>query len=119
MDVDVEYLNGGKLFAIPQFLTPQECDAFIERSERLGYIDAPINTALGPLLRKDVRDNHRLLLDDPGLAAAWWERASTTTRSTRGCRSCAAASMSCGPTSCIAPWRVETPAPAAGAGTRG
>jgi predicted 2-oxoglutarate/Fe(II)-dependent dioxygenase YbiX len=73
--VDVEYLNGRKLFVIPQFLTPEECDAFIERSEQLGYTDAPLNTPFGPLLRKDVRDNERLLLDDPELAAAWWGRA--------------------------------------------
>jgi predicted 2-oxoglutarate/Fe(II)-dependent dioxygenase YbiX len=73
--VEVQYLNGRKLFVIPGFLTPQECRAFIERSEQLGYSDAPINTLFGPLLRKDVRDNQRILLDDPDLAAAWWERA--------------------------------------------
>ena len=75
ISVDVEYLHGHKLFVIPQFLTPEECDTFIERSERLGYADAPINTSFGPLLRKDVRDNQRILVDDPELAAAWWERA--------------------------------------------
>ena len=73
--MDVEYLNGRKLFVIPEFLSPRECDAFIERSERLGYAEAPINTSFGPLVRKDVRDNQRLLLDDPGLASTWWERA--------------------------------------------
>ena len=73
--MDVEYLNGRKLFVIPQFLTPEECETFIEQSERLGYADAPINTSFGPLVRKDVRANQRLLLDDPGLATAWWDRA--------------------------------------------
>jgi hypothetical protein len=73
--VEVDYLNGPKLFVIRQFLTAEECDAFIEQSERLGYTEAPISTSFGPLLRKDVRDNERLLLDDPALAAAWWERA--------------------------------------------
>jgi predicted 2-oxoglutarate/Fe(II)-dependent dioxygenase YbiX len=73
--VEIDYLNGRKLFVIPQFLTAEECQAFIDRSEQLGYVDAPINTSFGPLLRKDVRDNHRLLLDDPQLAAAWWDRA--------------------------------------------
>ena len=73
--MDVEYLHGRKLFVIPQFLTPEECETFIEQSERLGYADAPINTSFGPLVRKDVRDNQRLLLDDPGLATAWWDRA--------------------------------------------
>jgi predicted 2-oxoglutarate/Fe(II)-dependent dioxygenase YbiX len=72
--VEAEYLNGRNLFVIPRFLAPEECEAFIARSEQLGYADAPINTSLGPLLRKDIRDNQRLLLDDPGLAAAWWHR---------------------------------------------
>src|SRR5262245_25413611 len=74
-NVEAEYLNGRKLFVIPQFLTPRECDAFIERSEQLGYNEAPINTAFGALVRKDVRDNQRILLDDPELADTWWERA--------------------------------------------
>jgi hypothetical protein len=73
--VEVEYLNGRKLFVIPQFLTPRECGAFIEWSERLGYAQAPINTSFGPLVRKDVRDNERILLDDPELPVAWLERA--------------------------------------------
>ena len=73
--MDVEYLNGRKLFVIPQFLTPEECATFIERGEQLGYADAPVNTSFGPLVRKDVRDNQRLLLDDPELASAWWDRA--------------------------------------------
>jgi hypothetical protein len=73
--VDVECLNGRKLFVIPQFLTAEECQAFVARSEQLGYADAPINTSFGPLLCKDVRDNQRLLADDPELARAWWDRA--------------------------------------------
>jgi prolyl 4-hydroxylase len=73
--VEVEYLNGRKLFVIPQFLTPRECDAFVERSEQFGYNEAPINTAFGAIVRKDVRDNQRILLDDPELADTWWERA--------------------------------------------
>ena len=40
-----------KLFVIPQFLTLEECETFIERSEQLGYADAPINTSFGPLVR--------------------------------------------------------------------
>ncbi len=73
--MNVQYLNGRKLFVIPQFLTPEECAAFVERSEHLGYADALINTSFGPLLRKDVRDNQRILVDDPALAASWWDRA--------------------------------------------
>ena len=73
--MEVQYLNGRTVFVIPQFLTPQECRAFIEQSEQLGYSDAPINSSFGPVLRKDVRDNQRILVDDPELANAWWDRA--------------------------------------------
>jgi predicted 2-oxoglutarate/Fe(II)-dependent dioxygenase YbiX len=73
--VDVEHLNGRKIFVIPQFLMPEECREFIARSEQLGYTDAPINTVFGARLSKDVRDNQRILVDDAKLAAAWWDRA--------------------------------------------
>jgi prolyl 4-hydroxylase len=73
--MNVEYLDGRKLFVIPGFLTPEECDRHVERSEAIGYRDAPIATGFGDVMRKDVRDNQRILSDDPGLAAEWWERA--------------------------------------------
>jgi prolyl 4-hydroxylase len=73
--VKIQYLNGRKIFVIPQFLTPAECSAFIEKSEQIGYADAPINTSFGTVMLKDVRDNQRILLDDPELASVWWERA--------------------------------------------
>ncbi|MFO0875950.1 MAG: 2OG-Fe(II) oxygenase [Gemmataceae bacterium] len=73
--MNVQYLYERNIFVIPQFLTPEECAAFIERSEQLGYSDATISTASGPLLRKDVRDNQRIVVDDPDLATTWWDRA--------------------------------------------
>jgi len=73
--VQVEQLDDPRLFVIHGFLSPEGCERLTERSEQLGYADAPINTAFGPLLRKDVRDNQRLLLDDPELATAWWDLA--------------------------------------------
>jgi predicted 2-oxoglutarate/Fe(II)-dependent dioxygenase YbiX len=71
----VELLDGPKLFVIREFLSPQECDGFIERSEQLGFADAPITSSAGFLIRKDIRDNARVVLDTPSLAAEWWERA--------------------------------------------
>jgi hypothetical protein len=52
----VDYLDGPKLFVIHGFLSPQECDEFIDRSERFGYSDAPITTSVGFVMRKDIRD---------------------------------------------------------------
>lgn len=73
--MDVEYLDGPKVFVVKSFLSPEECDRFIALSEQAGYEDAPITTAAGFVMRKDVRDNARVLADDPALAAALWPRA--------------------------------------------
>lgn len=73
--MEVDYLDGPKLFVIHGFLSPQECEAFIERSEQAGYLDAPITTSSGFVMRKDIRDNARVIVDDPELATAWYERA--------------------------------------------
>src|SRR5215471_12304171 len=75
VDMRKEQLASDMVFLIHDFLTPQECEAFIERSEAQGYEDAPITTASGFVMRKDVRDNARVIVDDLSLAAAWWERA--------------------------------------------
>ena len=68
----VDFLDGPELFVIHGFLSPGECDGFIERSERLGFADAPITTSVGFVMRKDIRDNTRVIVDDPSLAANWW-----------------------------------------------
>jgi hypothetical protein len=68
-------LDGDSLFVIRGFLTPEECAAFITQSEEQGYSEAPITTAFGFEMRKDVRDNARVILDDFALAARLWERA--------------------------------------------
>ena len=70
-----EHLDGPKTFVIHEFLTAEECVRFIALSEKAGYVDAPITTAAGFLMRKDVRDNDRVMIDDPALAASLWERA--------------------------------------------
>jgi len=62
------------LFVIHDFLTPEECEHFIARSEAVGYGDAPITTLGGPVIRKDIRNNDRVMIDDVPLAHAMWER---------------------------------------------
>lgn len=73
--MEVDFVDGPKLFVIRDFLSPQECKQFIEGSERIGYADAPITTSAGFVMRKDIRDNLRLIWDNRELATAWWERA--------------------------------------------
>lgn len=73
--MEVEYLDGPKLFVVRGFLSPQECERFIEQSEQAGYADAPITTSVGFVMRKDIRDNARVIVDDAELATDWYERA--------------------------------------------
>ena len=70
-----ESLNGDSIFLIRDFATPLECDAFVADSEKTGYEEATITTAAGFVMNKDVRDNSRLIRDDPELAARLWQRA--------------------------------------------
>jgi predicted 2-oxoglutarate/Fe(II)-dependent dioxygenase YbiX len=62
------------LFVIHEFLSPEECAGYIALSESTGYDDAPINSLSGPRIRKDIRNNDRVMIDDASLAALIWER---------------------------------------------
>jgi predicted 2-oxoglutarate/Fe(II)-dependent dioxygenase YbiX len=73
--VEKEQLSGDRLFVIHDFLSPEECQRFIARSEEAGFGDAPITTSMGFVMRKDIRNNERVMLDDPALAAELFERA--------------------------------------------
>ena len=66
---------GGGVFTINNFLTPAECRTFIAESEAVGYAAAVISTDDGDLLAKDVRNNDRILYDNPTLAAKLFDRA--------------------------------------------
>lgn len=73
--MEIDYLDGPGLFVIRNFLSADECADFIERSETIGYDDAPITTMRGFVMRKDIRDNLRVMVDDPKLAQAWYDQA--------------------------------------------
>jgi predicted 2-oxoglutarate/Fe(II)-dependent dioxygenase YbiX len=62
------------LFVIHDFLSPEECARFTALSEAAGYGDAPITTLGGPVMRKDIRNNDRVMIDDVPLAAEVWAR---------------------------------------------
>jgi len=63
------------VYAVHEFLSESECKQFIGVAERLGFADAPITTFNGPVIRKDVRNNTRVIKDDPALASDLWRRA--------------------------------------------
>lgn len=64
-----------EIFTVSDFLTRDECERYIQLAESRGFTDAPINTALGTEIRRDVRNNTRVMIDDPKLAAHLWSRA--------------------------------------------
>jgi prolyl 4-hydroxylase len=69
--MDKELLDGENVFVIHEFLSYQECDDLIARSEALGYEPATV----GDVLVTGFRNNARVILDDPDLAATLWARA--------------------------------------------
>jgi hypothetical protein len=62
------------VFVVRGFLTPAECEHHIALSEAAGYGDAPINTFGGQVVNKQMRNNDRVMIDDPALAAQLWDR---------------------------------------------
>jgi predicted 2-oxoglutarate/Fe(II)-dependent dioxygenase YbiX len=68
-------IEGETIFVLPNFLSADECDRYIALSESAGYDEATITTRAGAVMRKDVRDNLRVIHDDPALASLLYERA--------------------------------------------
>ena len=66
-----EELDGNRVFAIHDFLSGEECAALVRRSESLGYELAKVNNEVD----EQFRNNQRVLLDDPTLAAELFLRA--------------------------------------------
>lgn len=72
------------IFTIANILSPAECAEYITFSENMGYASAPITTHRGFELRPDIRNNQRVILDDPERADALWQRVSKYIPSTIG-----------------------------------
>ena len=62
------------IYTIPNLLTPEECQDYIALTERIGYEAAPITTGHGFVMRPDIRNNARVILDDMARAEALWQR---------------------------------------------
>ena len=73
--MEKKQLDGDQAFVIREFLTPDECASFVAMSEHAGYEEATITTASGFVMAKDIRDNARLIVDNPSLALQWWQLA--------------------------------------------
>lgn len=66
---------GAGVFTLARYLTPDECAHYIDLGERMGYEESEVNLATGSRLRKDIRNNDRVIFDDATLAQALFERA--------------------------------------------
>ncbi|MBU3058157.1 2OG-Fe(II) oxygenase [Pseudomonas indica] len=66
---------GADIFTLADFLSPSECGQYIALSQRMGYEEAAIQTRSGAELIKEVRNNDRVIFDDPALAQHLFERA--------------------------------------------
>lgn len=62
------------IVTVSDVLTEPECRDLVELTEQLGYGEAPITTALGFVHAPGVRNNTRVMVDDPARAAWLWER---------------------------------------------
>jgi predicted 2-oxoglutarate/Fe(II)-dependent dioxygenase YbiX len=66
---------GAGVFTIDNFLSPEECINYIQMSETIGYEKAEIITDEGSQIRKEIRNNDRVIFDDEKLATFIFERA--------------------------------------------
>jgi prolyl 4-hydroxylase len=73
LDFDIDY-SKPYILKVPDLLSPAECQGLIDKIEVLGPKQATINTRGGTALRSDVRNNDRVIFDDPALAAMLCER---------------------------------------------
>lgn len=63
------------VFTVSEFFEPRECERYIELAESTGFDEAPINTLGGAQVIKEVRNNTRVMIDNPQWAEEIWERA--------------------------------------------
>lgn len=62
------------VLTIEEALSAEECEAISDYALAEGFGPAPITTPHGPMMAPDIRNNERLMIDDPAMADALWER---------------------------------------------
>ena len=61
------------VFEIHNFLDNARCDELIAHAEGIGFEDALITSHYGSVRKEDVRNNDRVISDDPVLAEELWQ----------------------------------------------
>lgn len=74
VDGDSLDLSAPLVFTIPDVMTPGDCKGLIAMLEAEGFDDAPISTPAGAIMRKDVRNNTRVIFDHEQLAGRLYAR---------------------------------------------
>lgn len=70
-----QWLTDG-IFVVHQLFSPHECERFVQISEDVGYEDALLTSPNGNVLRKDIRNNQRVMFKNDEFADSLWVRAS-------------------------------------------
>jgi prolyl 4-hydroxylase len=61
-------------WTVDGIMSPAECSAFCKRMDDLGCVPAPITTSRGFVMRPDIRNNTRVIIDDASLAETLYRR---------------------------------------------
>jgi hypothetical protein len=64
------------LGTITDFLSAAECDDYVRLGELVGFEEATVSTPIGMTMMKDVRNNDRVMIDDPARAHMLYQRLS-------------------------------------------
>lgn len=64
------------VWTVPEVMSREECRALIARIESAGCVPAPITTGAGFVMRPDIRNNTRVVIDDEALATDLFRRVS-------------------------------------------
>jgi len=64
------------IFTVENVVTRDQCNDLIARAEGIGFTAAPVTTAFGFVMMPEVRDNTRVMIDDPERAEMLWSRLS-------------------------------------------
>lgn len=63
------------VFVVEDFMSPEECERYINTCEEYGFEEATVTTANGVVRRADVRNNDRVMFKNEEIAEWLWERA--------------------------------------------
>jgi hypothetical protein len=66
--------NSG-VFIIENYLSAAMCQHYITMGEEIGYVPSEVNFQGGSRRAEEIRNNDRVIFDDPALAASLFERA--------------------------------------------